>query len=69
MKILYFYEYINTCWYHYIYVYALMNVKSILNLEKLEKLLFEYIDSFKRNNKKKLEIANTEITNDSYQFH
>lgn len=46
-----------------------MNVKSILNLEKLEKLLFEYIDSFKRNNKKKLEIANTEITNDSYQFH
>lgn len=33
-----------------IYVYALMNVKSILNLEELEKLLFEFIDSLKKNN-------------------
>lgn len=32
-----------------IYVYAL--IKSILNLEKLEKLLFE-LDSFKGNNEK-----------------
>lgn len=32
-----------------IYVYALMNVKSILNLEELEKLLFE-LDSLKKNN-------------------
>lgn len=46
LKTLYFYKYIN----------ALTNVKSILNLEELEELLFK-LDSFKRNNEKKLEIA------------